>query len=83
MKFFIKRHQIPIFFAVTLIIGWFPWYTGRGSIIYAAPLLAAFIVLFLLMAERGFWIYCVGWGGGGQTGAGTFSSYFHPQLSTH
>ena len=56
-------------------------YTGRGSIIYAAPLLAAFIVLFLLMAERGFWIYCVGWGGGGQTGSGTFSSYFHPQLS--
>jgi len=53
MKSFIKRHQIPIFFAVTLIIGWFPWYTGRGSIIYAAPLLAAFIVAFLADGRKG------------------------------
>ncbi len=53
MKSFVKQYQISIFFAVTLIIGWFPWYTGRGSIIYAAPLLAAFIVAFLADGRKG------------------------------
>ena len=53
MKSFIKRYQIPIFFAVTLIIGWFPWYTGRGSIIIAAPSLAAFVVAFLADGRKG------------------------------
>jgi membrane protease YdiL (CAAX protease family) len=47
MKSFIKQNQIIIFFVATLIIGWFPWYTGRGSIIIAAPSLAALIVAFL------------------------------------
>jgi membrane protease YdiL (CAAX protease family) len=47
MKSFIKQNQISIFFVLTLIIGWFPWYTGRGSIIIAAPLLAALTVAFL------------------------------------
>ena len=47
MKALIKKHQISIFFAVTLIIGWFPWYTGRGSLIIAAPSIAALIVAFL------------------------------------
>jgi hypothetical protein len=41
MRVLVNKYQISIFFAVTLIIGWFPWYTGRGSIIYAAPSLAA------------------------------------------
>jgi membrane protease YdiL (CAAX protease family) len=53
MKSFVKQYQIPIFFAVTLIIGWFPWYTGRGSIIIAAPSLAAFIVAFLADGRKG------------------------------
>ena len=53
MKSFIKQHQISIFFAVTLIIGWFPWYTGRGSIFIAAPLLAALIVTFLADGWKG------------------------------
>ena len=53
MKSFVKQYQISIFFAVTLIIGWFPWYTGRGSIIYAAPSLAAFIVAFLADGRKG------------------------------
>ena len=53
MKSFVKQYQISIFFAVTLIIGWFPWYTGRGSIIYAAPFLAAFIVAFLADGRKG------------------------------
>ena len=53
MKSFIKQNQISIFFVVTLIIGWFPWYTGRGSIIIAAPSLAAFIVAFLADGRKG------------------------------
>jgi membrane protease YdiL (CAAX protease family) len=47
MKSFIKQNQIIIFFVVTLLIGWFPWYTGRGSIIIAAPSIAALIVALL------------------------------------
>ena len=47
MKTFIRKHQIGIFFIMTLLIGWFPWYTGRGSIIFAAPSIAAFLVAFL------------------------------------
>jgi membrane protease YdiL (CAAX protease family) len=44
MSTLLKRQQIWFFFALTLIIGWLPWYTGRGSIFLPAPLLAAFIV---------------------------------------
>jgi len=47
MKAFVNRNQISIFFVTTLLIGWFPWYTGQGSLIFAAPSLAAFIVAFL------------------------------------
>ena len=47
MKSFFNRYQISIFFILTLLIGWFPWYTGRGSILFAAPALAAFIIAFL------------------------------------
>lgn len=53
MKSFIKQNQIIIFFVATLIIGWFPWYTGRGSIIIAAPSLAALIVAFLADGREG------------------------------
>jgi len=47
MKTFIKQNQISIFFVLTLLIGWLPWYTGQGSIIIAAPSIAALIVAFL------------------------------------
>lgn len=47
MSTFINRYKISIFFIVTLLIGWFPWYTGLGSVMIAAPSLAAFIVAFL------------------------------------
>jgi CAAX protease family protein len=47
MKSFINKYQIGIFFALTLLIGWLPWYTGRGSIIFAAPSIAALLVAFL------------------------------------
>ena len=53
MKSFIKQNQISIFFVLTLLIGWFPWYTGRGSIIIAAPSIAALIVAFLADGRKG------------------------------
>ncbi|HSG41932.1 MAG TPA: CPBP family intramembrane glutamic endopeptidase [Anaerolineales bacterium] len=53
MKTFINRNKISSFFILTLLIGWFPWYTGQGSIIFAAPALAAFIVAFLANGREG------------------------------
>jgi len=53
LKPFINRYQISIFFVVTLLIGWLPWYTGRGSIIIAAPSIAALIVVFLADGWKG------------------------------
>ena len=50
MKFRIKQYQIPVFFVLTLLIGWFPWYTGGGGIIIVAPTMAGLIVAAL--AER-------------------------------
>ena len=53
MKSFVKQHQVIIFFALTLIIGWFPWYTGHGSIVFAAPTLAALSVALLADGWKG------------------------------
>jgi membrane protease YdiL (CAAX protease family) len=54
MKSLIKRHQIPIYFILTLLIGWLPWYTGRGGLIIVAPTLAGLIVAFLADGKDGF-----------------------------
>jgi membrane protease YdiL (CAAX protease family) len=53
MKSLVKQFSIPIFFVLTLIIGWFPWYTGGGSIIIVAPTLAALIVAILAEGKEG------------------------------
>jgi len=53
MKSFIKQNQISIFFVITLLIGWAPWYTGQGSIIIAAPSIAALAVGFLADGWKG------------------------------
>lgn len=53
MKSFTKQHQITIFFVLTLIIGWFPWYMGQGSIIIAAPSIAALLVALLADGWQG------------------------------
>ncbi|RJP53225.1 MAG: CPBP family intramembrane metalloprotease [Anaerolineaceae bacterium] len=53
MKSFIKQNQISIFFVITLLIGWAPWYSGQGSIIIAAPSIAALIVGFLVDGWKG------------------------------
>ena len=53
MRSLIKRYQIPIFFVLTLLIGWLPWYTGRGGIVIVAPTLAGLIVAFLAKGKDG------------------------------
>jgi hypothetical protein len=47
MKLLIKQYQIPVFFVLTLLIGWLPWYTGRGGVIIVAPTLAGLLMGFL------------------------------------
>lgn len=49
----LKRYQIPIFFALTLLIGWFPWYTGTGGLVIVAPTLAGLIVAALTGGKEG------------------------------
>lgn len=53
MSTLLKRNQIVLFFALTMLIGWLPWYTGRGSLLIFAPTLAALIVAFLVDGTRG------------------------------
>ena len=53
MRTLVKRLQIPLFFALILLIGWFPWYTGRGGVIIVAPTLAGLLVAFLAEGKEG------------------------------
>jgi membrane protease YdiL (CAAX protease family) len=53
MRSFVKRFQIPIFFALTLLIGWLPWYAGRGGVIIVAPTLAGLLVAFVAEGVEG------------------------------
>lgn len=55
MKAFLKKYQIIIFFALTFIIGWFPWYTntGSGSVLFYGPALAGLITAALAEGKEG------------------------------
>ena len=54
MKAFIKRHQIGIFFILTFILSWFPWYAGIApEVMPMGPSLAAFIVAILVGGKSG------------------------------
>ena len=55
MKLFIKQHQISIFFVLTFVLSWFPWYAGIApEIMTMGPSIAAFIVVLILGGWRGF-----------------------------
>ena len=55
MKTFINRYQISIFFALTFILSWFPWYAGIApEVMTMGPSIAAFIVVLILGGWRGF-----------------------------
>ena len=55
MKTFINKYQIIIFFALTFIFSWFPWYAGIAPEVMAmGPSFAAFIVVFIVGGKHGF-----------------------------
>lgn len=55
MKTFIKRYQISIFFFLTFVFSWFPWYAGIAPEVMAmGPSLAAFTVVLIIGGKRGF-----------------------------
>ena len=54
MKSFVGRYQISIFFALTFVISWFPWYAGIAPEVLAwGPSVAAFIVVAYIGGKRG------------------------------
>lgn len=48
MKSFLKKYQIIIFFALTVILSWYPWYTGGYGFKAAGPSYAGLIVVTLV-----------------------------------
>jgi len=48
MKDFLRKYQIIIFFALTFIISWYPWYTGGVGVKAAGPSYAGLIVVALV-----------------------------------
>ena len=55
MKTFIDRYQISIFFILTFVFSWFPWYAGIAPEVLAmGPSIAAFIIVLIVGGKRGF-----------------------------
>jgi membrane protease YdiL (CAAX protease family) len=55
MKTFINRYQISIFFILTFVLSWFPWYAGIAPEVMAmGPSIAAFIVVLMVGGRLGF-----------------------------
>lgn len=48
MRSFVKKRQIIIFFALTFVISWYPWYTGGHGFKAAGPSYAGLIVVALV-----------------------------------
>lgn len=54
MRLLIERHQIGVFFALTFVLSWYPWYAGIAPEVLAlGPSLAAFIIVFFVDGKRG------------------------------
>lgn len=55
MKSLIKEYQISLFFTLTFVLSWFPWYMGIAPDVLAiGPSIAAFILVFIIGGKRGF-----------------------------
>ena len=55
MKSFITNHQISLFFVLTFVLSWFPWYTGIApEVLTVGPSIAAFILVLIIAGKRGF-----------------------------
>jgi uncharacterized protein len=54
MKTIIRRYQLPLFFVLTFVISWFPWYAGIAPEVMAmGPSIAAFIIIPLVAGKAG------------------------------
>ena len=53
MKTFLKRYQIIIFFALTFIISWYPWYSGGEGFFAWGPSAAGLIVTAVVAGRKG------------------------------
>jgi membrane protease YdiL (CAAX protease family) len=53
MKTFLKRYQIIIFFVLTFIISWYPWYSGGEGFFAWGPSAAGLIVTAVVAGRKG------------------------------
>lgn len=54
MRSFVARHQVGVFFALTVVLSWYPWYAGIApEVLAVGPSLAAFIIVFYVDGKRG------------------------------
>ena len=54
MKAFLNRYQIAIYFVLTFILSWFPWYAGiEAGMWIVGPSVAAFIIVIALRGKDG------------------------------
>ena len=54
MRAFVTKHQIIIFFVLTFVISWFPWYAGIAPEVLAlGPSIAAVIIVIYTGRKRG------------------------------
>jgi uncharacterized protein len=54
MKSFVKQNQIILFFVLTFVLSWFPWYAGIAPKVMAmGPSLAAIIIVIIVSGRRG------------------------------
>lgn len=49
----IRKYRIPLYFVLTILIGWAPWIMGSGYIIFAAPTISALIMAYLTEGKDG------------------------------
>ena len=55
MKAFITCYQISLFFILTFVFSWFPWYAGIApEVMTMGSSIAAFIIVIIVGGRRGF-----------------------------
>ena len=83
MKNHIKQNQLILFFILTFVRSWFPWYAGIApEVMTMGPSLAAFVIVFIVAGKQGlldllrpFGRWRVGWGWWGVALVGTAVLY--------